>query len=129
MASRSDVTDPAALRAALQGVLPWLQDPQGVPRPSRSAVAAACRLSIAKLGEDAPGHSVEVRVPPFAAVQCVAGSVHRRGTPPNVVQCDARTWLRLATGLDTWEGAVGLDVSGAHADEVAHWLPVVDLTR
>ncbi len=83
------------------------------------------------MGEDAPGHSVEVRVPPFAAVQCVAGSVHRRGTPPNVVQCDPRTWLRLATGLLTLEeaAAAGAEVSGAHAADVAHWLPVVDLNR
>lgn len=102
-----------------------------VPRPARSAVAEACRLSVALLGEDAPGHSVEVRVPPFAAVQCVAGSVHRRGTPPNVVQCEPRTWLRLATGIDTLEDAVaaGAEVSGAHAADVVHWLPVVDLSR
>jgi hypothetical protein len=127
MSAHDDVTDPAALRSALLAVLPWVEDPEGVPRPSRSAVAAACRLSIAKLGEDAPGHSVEVRVPPFAAVQCVEGSVHRRGTPPNVVQCDALTWLRLATGVSSWDSEKGLDVSGAHADEVAHWLPVVSL--
>jgi len=122
-------TDPAEVRAALLAVRDWV-DGDG-ERPSRVAVAEACRLSIALLGEDAPGHSVEVRVPPFAAVQCVAGSVHRRGTPPNVVQCTPRAWLRLATGIDTLEDAVsaGAEVSGAHAADVAHWLPVVDLRR
>ena len=122
-------TDPAEVRAALLAVRDWI-DGDGV-RPSRTAVATACRLSVALLGEDAPGHSVEVRVPPFAAVQCVPGSVHRRGTPPNVVQCDPRTWLGLATGLVTLEEAVagGAEVSGAHAGDVAHWLPVVDLRR
>lgn len=121
------VVDPAALRSAMQGVWPWVRDPDGEPRPARSAVAAAVRLSVAQLGEDAPGHSVEVRVPPFAAVQCVEGSVHRRGTPPNVVQCDAVTWLRLAGGLIDLDGAVGegAEVSGAHAGDVSHWLPVV----
>lgn len=129
--------DPASVRAALLAVRGWVVADEdavasgAVQRPSRAAVAAACRLSVELLGEDAPGHSVEVRVPPFAAVQCVAGSVHRRGTPPNVVQCGPRTWLRLATGVVTLAGAVaeGAEVSGAHAADVAHWLPVMDLTR
>ncbi|MDN5684916.1 sterol carrier family protein [Corynebacterium glyciniphilum] len=120
-------TDPAAVRTALQDVWPWVKDPENEPRPSRSAVAAAVRLTTAQLEQDAPGHSVEVRVPPFAAVQCVEGSVHRRGTPPNVVQCDALTWLRLAGGIIDIDGAVaaGAEVSGAHAGDVSHWIPVV----
>ncbi|MEJ6550795.1 MULTISPECIES: sterol carrier family protein [unclassified Corynebacterium] len=128
MSERSTkTTDPAAVRAAMVAVWPWVQDPDAVPRPSRSAVAAAVRLTVAQLGQDAPGHSVEVRVPPFAAVQCVDGSVHRRGTPPNVVQCDALTWLRLAGGLTDLDGAVaaGAEVSGAHAGDISHWIPVV----
>lgn len=136
-AGRRPPADPASVRAALLAVREWVAAGEdevasgAVPRPPRAAVAAACRLSVELLGEDAPGHSVEVRVPPFAAVQCVAGSVHRRGTPPNVVQCDPRTWLRLATGITTLDGAVaaGAEVSGAHAADIAHWLPVVDLTR
>lgn len=133
----AEKTDPARVRAALLAVWDWTVAEErevvsgAVPRPSRAAVAEACRLSVALLGEDAPGHSVEVRVPPFAAVQCVAGSVHRRGTPPNVVQCAPRAWLRLATGVDTLADAeaAGAEVSGAHAADVAHWLPVVDLRR
>lgn len=111
----------------MSAVWPWVLDPDAVPRPSRATVAAAVRLSAAQLEQDAPGHSVEVRVPPFAAVQCVEGSVHRRGTPPNVVQCDALTWLRLAGGYTDMDGAVaaGAEVSGAHAGDVSHWLPVV----
>ncbi|WP_019806646.1 sterol carrier family protein, partial [Saccharomonospora halophila] len=76
----------------------------------------------------APGRSVEVRVPPYAAVQCVAGPRHTRGTPPNVVETDPRTWLELATGRLEWTDAVEsgrVDVSGARAAEVAHRLPVV----
>lgn len=119
--------DPEALRAAVAEVWPWVCDPQAHPRPPRASVAAAVRLSTAQLAQDAPGHNVEVRVPPFAAVQCLPGSVHRRGTPPNVVQCDALTWLRLAGGMISLEHAAeqGAEVSGARAREVSHWLPVV----
>lgn len=130
---RDDRTDPAEVRAALLVVREWAAaaTDTSVPQPSRAEIAAACRLSLALLAQDAPGHSVEVRVPPFAAVQCVAGSVHRRGTPPNVVQCAPRTWLRLATGMDSLDEAAGAgaEVSGAHAVDVAHWLPVVDLSN
>ena len=110
--------------AAVLAVAEWVRG-EG-ERPSREAVAAACRTTTAALAQDAPGHSVEVRVPPVAAVQCVAGTVHRRGTPPNVIQCDPLTWLRLATGLVDLDGS-GAEVSGAHAADVARWLPVVDL--
>ncbi len=116
--------DGAEVRSAVLAVAEWVRG-EG-ERPSREAVAAACRTTTAALAQDAPGHSVEVRVPPFAAVQCVAGTVHRRGTPPNVIQCDPLTWLRLATGLVDLDGS-GAEVSGAHAADVARWLPVVDL--
>jgi hypothetical protein len=76
----------------------------------------------------APGGSVEVRVPPFGVVQCIEGPRHTRGTPPNVVQTDSRTWLLLATGRLLWADAVkrGLvTASGTRAAEVAAWLPLV----
>ena len=72
----------------------WLD---GGPAPGRAVLRAAVKESLAALAADAPGRSVEVRVPPFGAVQCVAGPRHTRGTPPNVVETDARTWLALAT--------------------------------
>ena len=70
-----------------------------------------------ELATRAPGRSVEVRVPPFAAVQCIPGPVHRRGTPPSVVETDAATWLALALGDLTWaqaseSGAVRASGSG-----------------
>ena len=116
----------AAAREAVNEVLEWVVQPDA-PRPPRASVAAAVRLSVQVLGDIAPGHSVEVRVPPFAAVQCVAGPEHRRGTPPNVVEMDAVTWLSLATGLTTWEDATaagGVRASGVRADLGAH-LPLV----
>ncbi|WP_158726613.1 sterol carrier family protein [Tomitella fengzijianii] len=99
-------------------------------RPARAVVAEAVRLSARTLEAVAPGHSVEVRVPPFVAVQCIEGPRHTRGTPPNVVETDALTWLRLASGRWTWERAVAggaVTASGSRAAEIARWLPIVPL--
>ena len=82
---------------------------------------------LAVLEERAPGRSVEVRVPPYAAVQVVAGVRHTRGTPPAVIETDAETWLALATGRTTWHQAVADGVvraSGERTDLSAH-LPLV----
>ena len=83
---------------------------------------------LAVLGARAPGRSVEVRVPPYAAVQAVPGVRHTRGTPPAVVETDAATWLELATGALAWseaEAAGRLRASGERADLSPH-LPLVD---
>ncbi|MFI1810858.1 sterol carrier family protein [Streptomyces sp. NPDC020422] len=90
----------------------------GIPY-DRQALAACTRLLADTLAVTAPGGAVEVRVPPFAVVQCVEGPRHTRGTPPNVVETDPLTWIRLATGRAEW--AVELDAarvsaSGERAD-------------
>ena len=88
------------------------------------------RLTARTLAAIAPGSSVEVRVPPFVAVQCISGPAHRRGNPPNVVEADPRTWLLLATGLLDMAAATAsgaLQLSGARAGEIAAWLPLVGL--
>ncbi|MEU8436521.1 sterol carrier family protein [Streptomyces sp. NPDC029216] len=72
----------------------------------RQALAACTRLLADALAVKAPGGSVEVRIPPFAVVQCVEGPRHTRGTPPNVVETDPLTWLRLATGRTGWTEAL-----------------------
>jgi hypothetical protein len=116
--------DPHALRDAVAAVAAWLD---GGDTPARPELAAAVRLSLRTLAQDAPGHTVEVRVPPFAAVQCVDGPRHTRGTPPNVVETDPRTWLELATGRTGWADAVAaakVSASGARAD-LSAYLPVV----
>ncbi|MFT4210648.1 MAG: sterol carrier family protein [Microbacterium sp.] len=86
---------------------------------SRSDRATAVRYLLQLLEEKAPGHTVEVRVPPFGAVQVVEGPRHTRGTPPNVVETDPITWIALATGAQTWADAVAAGrilVSGTRAD-------------
>lgn len=88
----------------------------------RAALALACRSLCGWLAERHPGRSVEVRVPPFAAVQCgigEAGPTHTRGTPPNVVETDPSTFLRLAVGRLTWaeaRAAGAVSASGQRAD-------------
>lgn len=89
---------------------------------SRETLATAVRFTLEELAERAPGRAVEVRVPPFAAVQCIAGQTHRRGTPPAVIETDALTWLALATGELAWADAVAagqVDASGVRADLAA----------
>jgi hypothetical protein len=90
-------------------------------------VKAMTKHFLAILAERAPGRSVEVRVPPYAAVQCVAGVRHTRGTPPAVVETDPETWIALATGDLSWAEAVAhgrVQASGERAD-LAPYLPLV----
>ncbi|MFE7277720.1 sterol carrier family protein [Streptomyces sp. NPDC057623] len=85
----------------------------------RQALAACTRLLADALAAKAPGGSTEVRIPPYAVVQCVEGPRHTRGTPPNVVETDPLTWIRLATGRVTWQDALAeakVSASGERAD-------------
>ncbi|MEV6317866.1 sterol carrier family protein [Streptomyces sp. NPDC051776] len=105
------------LAAALGAALPL----------DRQALAAATRVLADTLAAKAPGGSVEVRIPPFAVVQCVEGPRHTRGTPPNVVETDPLTWLRLATGRTSWADALdaaALTASGERAD-LSELLPLL----
>lgn len=110
--------DPTVGRTA---VTAWTQGDS-----SRNTTATAVRFTLQQLAADAPGGSVEVRVPPFGAVQCIAGTSHRRGTPPAVIETDAHTWLALATGSLEWSDAVAagrVAASGERAD-LAAYLPL-----
>lgn len=92
-------------------------------KPVRAAVKAAVRSSLAVLSARAPGHSLEVRVPPHGAVQVIEGPRHTRGTPPGVVETDPLTWLRMATGRVSWGEAVSghlVRASGARSDLSGH---------
>lgn len=93
----------------------------------RTIVATAVRYLLQLLEAKTPGNTVEVRVPPHGAVQCVEGPTHTRGTPPNVVETDAETWVALATGSLVWADAVSsgrVSASGQRAD-LSALLPVV----
>ena len=77
------------------------------------------KATLALLTERSPGRAIEVRVPPYAAVQCGDGPTHTRGTPANVIEMDAQTWLALARGERTWADAMAaglITASGVRAD-------------
>lgn len=121
--------DPAQTRAAVLALADWLRDDTR-PAPARAELAAAVRLTARMLAQVAPGASVEVRVPPLVAVQCIAGPRHTRGTPPNVVETDPRCWLLMAAGMLSLSEAREngqLRLSGSRAADIADWLPLVKL--
>jgi hypothetical protein len=123
---------PARLRplssTELSDVLSRLDDARGEGTPVDLAdVRAAVKHFLAVLATRSPGKSVEVRVPPFAAVQCIAGARHTRGTPPAVVETDAETWLALARGQVSFATAAGqgaVRASGERSDLAQH-LPLI----
>ncbi|TFV60187.1 hypothetical protein E4P41_10825 [Geodermatophilus sp. DF01-2] len=117
------------LRAAVEPVRAWLAGE--AQQPPRAALGTAVKTTARWLAQQVPGRSVELRVPPHVAVQLVPGPRHTRGTPPNVVETDAATWLRLATGQLRWDDAVAegrVSASGNRADLSAH-LPLSPLRR
>jgi Bacterial SCP ortholog len=117
MPARLRVADPAAVEAALER----LGD-----GPDGSDLRLLTKHFLALLEQRAPGRSVEVRVPPYAAVQVVEGVRHTRGTPPAVVETDAETWVALATGALTWLDAVAagrVSASGERTD-LSAYLPL-----
>jgi hypothetical protein len=122
--TRPDSDQPVALLAELTGlVLDAAERGTVVPEARRVAVRGAAALLAAR----APGRSVEVRVPPDVAIQCVPGPRHTRGTPPAVVETDPITFLQLAAGRRAWSQAVGLGLvraSGQRTD-LSAWLPVL----
>jgi hypothetical protein len=94
--------------------------------PSRADLKLLTKHFLGVLSERAPGHSVEVRVPPYAAAQVVPGVRHTRGTPPAVIELDGPTWIALATGALTWEAALAdgrVRASGQRAD-LTPYLPL-----
>ena len=89
-------------------------------------VMTQVKATLAELVKRAPGRAIEVRIPPYAAIQCGDGPTHTRGTPPNVIEMDATTWLSLASGEKSWQDAMDsglISASGARAD-LSEYLPI-----
>lgn len=119
MPARLRPADPAEVAAALDRVRGG--------QPDRADLRLLTKHFLAVLETRAPGRSVEVRVPPYAAVQVIPGVRHTRGTPPAVVEMDPATWIDLATGALSWQDAESLGrvhASGERAD-LARYLPLV----
>ena len=86
------------------------------------------KATLAELVRRAQGRAIEVRIPPYAAIQCGEGPSHTRGTPPNVIEMDAKTWLALANGEVSWNLAMQrgeINASGTRAD-LSEYLPVTN---
>jgi hypothetical protein len=94
--------------------------------PERADLLLLTKHFLAVLEERAPGRSVEVRVPPYAAVQVIAGVRHTRGTPPAVIETDAETWIALATGDLTWPDALesGRARASGERTDLSPYLPL-----
>lgn len=89
-------------------------------------ILAEVKRKLAQLAAKAPGKAIEVRIPPYAAIQCGEGPRHTRGTPPNLVEMDAATWFALAAGDLSWDEAIArgdVRASGARAD-LRRYLPL-----
>ncbi|MEU8214580.1 sterol carrier family protein [Micromonospora taraxaci] len=117
------MSSPHSKSAAVTAALSALDEGR---TPERTVFREAVRSLLAVLAERAPGRSVEVRVPPYGAIQCVPGPRHTRGNPPNVVEMAPDTWLRLATGRSGWAEAVAegrVQMSGVRAD-LSAYLPL-----
>lgn len=121
--------DPAAGRDAVAAVLESMaQEPAAAPFTAapRAVTATAVRYLLQILGDQEPGATVEVRIPPFGAVQFMEGLSHTRGTPPNVVETDAATFVALADGRLSWAAARDralVAASGSRAD-ISAYLPI-----
>jgi len=110
-----------------QALLTALEAIDADQEPERTTLRDAVRTVLAVLSDREPGRSVEVRVPPFGAVQCIAGPRHTRGTPPNVVEMDGLTFLKVMSGRLAWTDGVAdgrIAASGNRAD-LSAYLPVV----
>jgi hypothetical protein len=94
-------------------------------------VATAVRFTLEELAARHPGRAVEVRVPPYGATQCVAGTTHTRGTPPNVVETEAVSWLGLVTGIRDWadELSAGRIYASGERSDLSKLLPFFALPR
>ncbi|MBB4071774.1 sterol carrier family protein [Canibacter oris] len=118
MAVRRKIDSAHGLAAARELAVQLATDPELTAAES-AQVALATRFLLEELSALVPGRSVEVRVPPWGAVQCIAGVDHTRGTPPNVVEMAPAVWLRLAVGYTVWEQEVAagtVTASGTRAD-------------
>jgi Bacterial SCP ortholog len=147
VSSRRRAISPDRLRAAAEaqalrlGVAQVPDDLDGLARlvlhalhpgvADDDALRVATRGLLDRLAERAPGSAVEVRVPPYAAVQCIGGVRHTRGTPPAVVETDAPTFLRLSAGQLAWTEAVrtGTVTASGERSDLSPYLPLVEISE
>jgi hypothetical protein len=115
--------------SALTRILALPLDAAGGVSADRTQLEELVRTTLVYFGQQHPGRSVEIRVPPYSAVQAIEGIRHTRGTPPNVIEMDGPTWLALSTGRLGWVDAVDggrVRASGTRADLRGHLPMAID---
>jgi hypothetical protein len=119
MSPKQGVRNPPSKEEGLQELKKSIESFELNLEISKTSEQIAVKYCLQLLHEKVPGNSVEVRIPPHAAVQVIAGIKHKRGTPPAVIEMDPKTWIYLAVGKTIWETAKSqglISASGERAD-------------
>lgn len=119
MSPKQGVRNPPSKEEGLQELKNLIESYELNLENSKTSEQIAVKYCLQLLHEKVPGNSVEVRIPPHAAVQVIEGIKHKRGTPPAVIEMDAKTWIYLAIGKTTWVTAKSqglISASGERAD-------------
>lgn len=115
------------VNAALLPLQDWLSHPELQEPADKNAFVHATRITVQYFSQVAPGRAVELRIPPWIAVQIIAGSSHARGIPPNVIEMPAAVWLRVFVGKIAYSAALHqglIEASGVKCAEIENFLPV-----
>ena len=134
MSPKQGVRNPPSNREGLKALRDLLNSYVNNQEVNKVVEQTAVKYCLQMLHEIAPGNSVEVRIPPYAAVQVIPGISHKRGTPPAVIEMSARIWVELAIGKIDWittKNSGAISASGERAD-LSAFLPLIsaqDLTN
>ena len=127
MSPKQGVRNPPSNKEGLQALKDLLNSYENNQEVNKLIEQTAVKFCLQLLHEKAPGNSVEVRIPPYAAVQVIPGTSHKRGTPPAVIELSARIWIDLAVGNIDWittKNSGAISASGERAD-LSTLLPLI----
>jgi hypothetical protein len=127
MSPKQGVRNPPSNQEGLQALKELLNSYENSQEANKLIEQIAVKFCLQLLHEKAPGNSVEVRIPPYAAVQIIPGTSHKRGTPPAVIEMSARIWIDLAIGNIDWtttKNSGAISASGQRAD-LSTLLPLI----
>ena len=127
MSPKQGVRNPPSNQEGLQALKDLLNSYENNQEVNKLIEQTAVKYCLQLLHEKAPGNSVEVRIPPYAAVQVIPGISHKRGTPPAVIEMSARIWIDLAIGNIDWittKTSGDISASGERAD-LSAFLPLI----
>jgi hypothetical protein len=127
MSPKQGVRNPPSSQEGLQALKDLINTYETNQEVNKLIEQTAVKYCLQLLHEKAPGNSVEVRIPPYAAVQVIPGISHKRGTPPAVIEMSARIWIDLAIGNIEWvatKNSGAISASGERAD-LSTLLPII----